>query len=250
VQIEPDTGAHSDHFSQPQNLAYDHARWEGRRNFLRFLMRVIGFTLIARMDGVEGLENIPLSGPTIVMINHIAFIDPMAVIHVYPRNIVPMAKREALDLPLIGIFPKIWGVIPVDREGMDRKALRMAEQVLGAGEAILIAPEGTRGSELKEGREGVAFLAARTGAPILPTAVEGTKGFPTFPFSSLWRNQRASVRFGAPFRFKTTDRRPDRDQLRLMTDEAMIALARLLPEQRRGVYADQVDRPLTTIQPI
>jgi 1-acyl-sn-glycerol-3-phosphate acyltransferase len=72
---------------------YNHAKYEKRRRFLRFLIRNIGFTVLARIDRVEGLENIPAQGPAILMINHIAMIDPIVVMNVIPRrNIVPMAK--------------------------------------------------------------------------------------------------------------------------------------------------------------
>jgi 1-acyl-sn-glycerol-3-phosphate acyltransferase len=49
------------------------------------------------------------------MINHIAFVDPIVVLHIVPRNIVPMAKIEVYDYPLVGIFPRLWNVIPVRR---------------------------------------------------------------------------------------------------------------------------------------
>lgn len=227
---------------------YVHARYERRRRFLRFLIRTIGMNFLAKVDRVDGLENIPRSGPTIVMINHIAFVDPVVLVDVYPRNLVPMAKREVYTYPLINIFPKIWWVIPVDREGVDRQALRKAEKVLAAGEVVLIAPEGTRSPALQEGREGAAFLAVRTGAPILPTAVDQTEGFPTLPFTRRWREPGAVIRFGKPFRYKSLPDRPDRYHLRQMMDEAMIVLARLLPESRRGIYADRVDEELHTIE--
>jgi 1-acyl-sn-glycerol-3-phosphate acyltransferase len=228
--------------------SYDHARFELRRNFLRFLMRTIGFTLLARISRVEGRENIPLQGPVIVMINHIAYIDPLAVMNVFPRNIVPLAKKEVYGYPVVSIFPRLWDVILVDRDGGDRQALRQSELVLKAGESILVAPEGTRSPALQEGRDGVSFLAVRTGAPILPTAVDQTEGFPTYPFSKRWREPGAVIRFGQPFTFHEDLGRPDRHLLRRMTDDAMIALARLLPEHRRGVYADRVQENLDTIR--
>lgn len=228
---------------------YDHTRLEARRNFLRLLIREIGFRCLARLERVEGLEHVPLTGPAIVLINHIAFIDPIAVLHVFPRNLVPMAKREVYRIPFIGIFPRLWGVIPVDREGVDRGAIRHALQILDAGEVVLLAPEGTRSPTLQKGREGVAYLAARTGAPILPVAVDGTEGFPTYPLSTRWREPGVTIRFGAPFRFRRNLRDSGKLDLRRMTDEAMAVLASLLPEKRRGYYADWVGRPLTTIEP-
>jgi 1-acyl-sn-glycerol-3-phosphate acyltransferase len=149
-----------------------------------------------------------------------------------------MAKIEVYDYPLIGIFPHVWGVIPVHREEFDRHAVQQALEVLKAGEIILVAPEAHRGPALRHGKEGVAYLATRSGAPVVPVAVDGTEGFPTLPFLPRWRGPGTQIRFGRPFRFRVGDSRPDRESLSKMTTEAMYALAALLPEGRRGVYAD------------
>lgn len=227
---------------------YDHARLEGRRRFLRFLIRTLGFTLLARLNKVEGLENVPASGPAILMINHIAFIDPIVVLHVVPRNIVPLAKIEVYDYPVVGIFPRIWGVIPVRRQEVDRRAIQQALEVLRHGEIILVAPEGTRGPSLQRGKEGVAYLASRSGAPIIPTAVEGTPGFPALRGSRPWRGPGATVKFGPPIRFRPEYQHARLEDLRKMTDEVMYVLASMLPPERRGVYADLSQATRDTIE--
>lgn len=230
------------------NAPYRHADWEGRRRFLRFLLRTIGFTLLAKLDRVEGLENVPASGPAILMINHIAFIDPMVVMHVLPRNIVPLAKIEVYNYPLIGLFPRWWGVIPVRREEVDRRAVQAVLQVLKAGEIVLVAPEGTRSPSLTPGKEGIAYLASRSGAPVVPVTLEGTEGFPAFRFSRAWREPGAQVRFGRPYRYRAELTRPDRELMRKMADEAMYVLAGMLPPHRRGVYADLTKATQDTIE--
>ncbi len=216
---------------------YDHSHYESRRRVLRFLIRTIGFTLFARIDHVEGVENVPLDGPAIMMINHIDFIDPFVVMNVLPRNIVPMAKIEVYSYPIVGIFPRIYGVIPVQREEIDRRAVQGALEVLRAGEIILVAPEAHRGPQLRQGKEGIAYLATRANAPIVPVAIDGTTGYPTLPLTHRWREPGASVKFGAPFRFKS-EQRAGREILRTMTDEAMYILAGMLLEYRRGFYSD------------
>lgn len=216
---------------------YDHERFERRRWFLRWLIDHIAFRTLAKFDRVEGLEHFPQEGPAILMINHIAFIDPIVVLAVVPRNIVPMAKVEVYRIPVWGIFPRIWHVIPVRRGEVDRRALSMALEVLSSGEVILVAPEGTRGPSLKRGKVGVAYLASRSGAPVIPVAVEGTKGFPSVN-PVRWRQGGAVIQIGRPFKFHGVSERPKRDELRKMTDEAMYVLAGMLPETRRGVYAD------------
>jgi 1-acyl-sn-glycerol-3-phosphate acyltransferase len=216
---------------------YDHEALEGRRRVLHWMIRKIGFRFLVKYKSVEGLENLPPRGSAILMINHIAFVDPVVVMGSLPRMIVPMAKVEAYKVPIWGIFPRIWRVIPVSRGEIDRRALRMALEVLEAGEVILVAPEGTRGTSLQKGKEGIAYLAARSGALIIPVSVEGTEGFPSiYPLG--WNRPGAQVRLGAPFRFKPSESKVDREYLRLMTDEAMYILAGMLPPARRGVYAD------------
>jgi 1-acyl-sn-glycerol-3-phosphate acyltransferase len=217
---------------------YSHAHWERQRRFLRFLIRVIGFNFLARLERVEGIENVPQHGPAILMINHIAFVDPIVVLHVLPRNIVPMAKVEVYNYPLVGIFPHMWGVIPVRREEADRRAIQGALDVLRAGEIVLMAPEATRSPQLQQGKDGVAFLALRSGAPIVPVAIDGSVGFPCLPTSKRWRGPGIQVHFGHPFTLRAADARQARKHLRQMTDEAMYVLAAMLPEHRRGVYAD------------
>ncbi len=228
--------------------SYDHRRWELRRRFLGFLIQNIGFTLLLKIDHVEGQANIPKSGAAILMINHIAFVDSLAAMQLCPRQVVPLAKIEVYDYPIIGIFPRLWGVIPVRREEVDRQAIRQALDVLQAGEMIIMAPEGTRGKQLRQGKEGVAYLASRSGAPIVPVAICNTLGFPALRFTSRWKGPGARITFGRPFRFHPELKRPDRPLLRKMTDEAMYVISAMLPEELRGYYADLTKATQDTLE--
>lgn len=217
---------------------YHHYSWDYQRRFLRFLLRTLAFTLLVRLDKVEGLENIPDRGPGILLMNHIGWVDPMVVIHTMPRQIVPLGKVEAFNYPVIGIFPRIWGAIPVRREGVDRRAVQSALEVLRKNEIILVAPEGTRNPELQRAKEGFAYLATRSGAPIIPVIIEGSPGYPTIRYSPLWKKNGIVIKYGKPITFHSEYRRAGRDQLRKLTDEAMYHLAAMLPEERRGYYSD------------
>lgn len=138
---------------------YDHEAWVFKRRVLRYLLKTVAFGLLIKIDRVTGRENVPQDGPVVFFMNHIAFVDPLVVLYVCRRDIVPMAKIEVYDYPVIGIFPKLWGVIPVRRGQVDRRAIRQALRVLEAGECVLVAPEGTRGDALRPGKEGAAYLA-------------------------------------------------------------------------------------------
>lgn len=230
--------AHCKDNRQRKKPDYNHAEWENKRNFLRWLLRVIGIPLMIRIDSVEGVENVPVEGNAILMMNHVSFIDPFIVADPLPRNIVALAKVEVYDYPVIGIIPKLLGVIPVKREEVDRQAVQSCLEVLKAGEIILLAPEGTRGPALRQGLEGVAYLASRSNAPVVPVALDNTEGFPALRYSKRWRQAGCRVRFGQPFRFKKDLRRAKAQALRQMTDEAMYVLASMLPEHRGGYYSD------------
>jgi 1-acyl-sn-glycerol-3-phosphate acyltransferase len=228
---------------------YHHADWARRRWLCRILLRTIGFSLLAKIDQVDGQENFPPEGPAILMINHIALIDPIVVLYVARRNIVPLAKIEVYNYPVVGIFPRLWGVIPVRREEFDRRAVQQVLEVLKAGETVLVAPEGTRGNQLSQGKEGVAYIASRSGAPVIPVAIDGTIGFPAFRLSQRWKGPGAHITFGKPFYFRSDVKHPGKEELRKMTDEAMYILATMLPEQRRGYYADLTKATRDTIAP-
>ncbi len=216
---------------------YQHARHEPMRRVLRWLITHVGWRFLAKIERVEGVENLPLTGPAILMINHIDFVDPIVVLGNLPRNIVPLAKIEVYDLPIIGIFPWLWGVIPVRREEADRRAIEQALAVLKAGEVVLVAPEAHRGPALREGKEGIAYLAHKAGAPIVPVAIDGTEHLIKLGLKRP-SDPGAIVHLGKPFCLKQQEGRPTRLALRQMTDEAMYRLAAMLPEPRRGHYAD------------
>lgn len=216
---------------------YDHAKHEPVRRILRWLITNVAWRWLAKIERIEGIENVPAAGPAILMINHIAFIDPIVVLGNLPRNIVPMAKAEVYGIPGWGIFPSLWDVIPVHRGEADREALTRALAVLAAGEIVLVAPDGTRHTALRDAKEGVAYLGHKSGAPVLPVAIEGTEGFPSLT-KKRWAQPGVVVKIGKPFRFKVISGRLPREALRRMTDEAMYRLAAMLPEHRRGDYSD------------
>ncbi len=207
------------------------------RRFWRWVLRVVGLRVLARVERVEGLEHVPAQGPAIVYYNHIAFTDPIILLGYLPLATTPLGKVEAFHYPLIGRLPRWWGAIPVHRGETDKRAIRLTLAALAAGEIVLIAPEGTRNPALQRAKPGLAYFALRCDAPLIPAAVDGTEGYPTLPIlPRWWREPRARIRFGRPFRLRGPRRAPT-PVLQDMTDEAMYILADLLPPERRGVYA-------------
>jgi 1-acyl-sn-glycerol-3-phosphate acyltransferase len=125
---------------------------------------------------VESEGEVPSTGPVILAPVHRSNIDFLVVSEVTRRKIFYMAKDSLWRAPRFGAFLESIGAFPVHREGADRLALDRAQDVLERGEVLILFPEGTRrsGPVVEELHEGAAFLAARTGAPIVPIGIGGS----------------------------------------------------------------------------
>lgn len=215
-------------------------RWNKRaplRSFYNGWLRLF-FRLFTRFT-IKGSEHVPAAGGAIVMINHINFWDPLAVMPHLGRDVIPMTKVEAWEgvlRPFVGPY----GAIPVHRGAVDTAAVRSATEALSEGQLVLISPEGTRSPDgaLIQAQEGMAFLAARADASILPVAIQGTPNI--MPNLKRLRRAEVSITIGPLFKLETRDEKPTRESLTRLTDVAMRQLAALLPEHMHGVYADEV----------
>jgi 1-acyl-sn-glycerol-3-phosphate acyltransferase len=214
------------------------------------LVSRIGSRAIARIR-VEGLEHIPASGPVILAINHISNLDPVvAGAWITPalrrRRIHWLGKRELFDWPVFGWLAAHGGVHPVNRDAADVEAFRLATRILEQGYVLLAFPEGTRSptGELQEAKDGLAMLALRTGAAIVPIGVNNS--------DAVWRKgqklplpfprRTVTVRIGEPFRIADvlppdTDRKAAKG---LATIAIMTRIAALLDARHRGVYAEPI----------
>jgi 1-acyl-sn-glycerol-3-phosphate acyltransferase len=142
--------------------------------FLRLLVRLINKVLFR--TSVEGADRVPATGPVIIAPVHRSFIDFFVASEVTDRKLHYMAKDSLWKHSwLARILPAV-GAFPVHRESADREALRRAQRVLEAGEVLILFPEGERrsGPVVADLHEGVAFLAARTGATVVPVGIGGS----------------------------------------------------------------------------
>ena len=142
--------------------------------FLRVLVHLLN--RLCFRTTVEGSDRVPATGPVIIAPVHRSFIDFFVASEVTRRKLHYMAKDSlwknhwlARILPAVGAFP-------VHRESADREALRRAQRVLEAGEVLILFPEGERrsGPVVEDLHEGVAFLAGRTGATVVPVGIGGS----------------------------------------------------------------------------
>lgn len=210
-----------------------------RVRFLHNLAR-LSLRLLTRTE-VHGAENIPTSGVTMMIMNHLHWLDPVIGTAIVERPAVMFTADKWEHRPVIGDVIR-WSqrAIFVARGEPDRGALAEAEEVLKRGDVLALAPEGTRSKTgaLQEARDGAAYLAARTGPTIVPVAAYGQEQAERY-----WKRLRRPhivVIVGEPFRLEGTPGKARAQQRARYTEEMMLRLARMLPPQYRGVYADQV----------
>jgi 1-acyl-sn-glycerol-3-phosphate acyltransferase len=200
-----------------------------------------------------GLELLPTTGGAIFCPNHTSVIDSFFLPLVLPRRITFVGKAEYMDSwKTKHLFPAI-GMIPIDRSGGDasERALNTAARVLESGEFFGIYPEGTRARDgrLHRGHTGPARLALRTGTPIVPVGIVGTREIQP-PDAKLPKPfKRAEVRFGRPIDVKRyADRADDRLVLRQIIDEVMFEIRELTGQDYVDEYATKKSEDSTSAE--
>jgi len=179
---------------------------------------------------VQGREHEPADGPVIIVCNHRSDLDPLVAGAALRRRVAFMAKQELFRVPGVRWWVTACGAFPVRRGEPDRQALRTSLRILEGGGVLVMFPEGTRatGRELRPPEPGAALLALRTGATVLPVAIDGTDV--VLP-RGAHRPHRGtiSVRIGAPIGVPSpVGRRPGRDEIDALGRRYMEELARLL----------------------
>lgn len=215
----------------------------------RRFMRTLGALLLWRSTikvTATGLENIPRSGPTILLFNHLSQVDPPLVGGIFDfRDLTAIGKDELRTSLLTGWMVYLWQAITVKRGELDMVAMRRALYVLEhTNDLLLVAPEGHRNKTLSEPKEGFLLLAAKTGAVMVPAGVSGTQHFK----SNIKRLRRTpvTINYGRPVRLKGKVSRKD---YKAAAAEVMYLLAQHIADPSlRGVYADQSKATMNFIE--
>lgn len=210
--------------------------------FGRILIRMLVFP--AASWHIKGRENVPESGPLLIVCNHLHLADPPIVAASIRLKSVFMAKEELFR----HWWPRFWvsnfGSFPVKRGGVDREALRLAEHWLQQGISLIMFPEGSRSrnAQMQPALPGAALIASRLGIPILPVSISGTDKLKKLGWC-LRHRPRITVTIGKPFTPPPADGKLTREQRNRLINDIMIKIAALLPPEYHGVYAGGKNAP-------
>lgn len=193
---------------------------------------------------IIGTENVPRTGGVILASNHLSFIDSFAIPLASPRQVRFLAKEEYWTAPGVGgwlrkgFFDAV-GMVPVNRHSATaaQESLDKGLEVLRAGDAFGIYPEGTRSRDgrLYRGHTGVAWLALNACVPVVPVGLIGTEQiqpigarFPTLA--------KVTVKFGPAIEISPYQDLPAGKARRQLTDDVMAAIAALSGQEQAGAY--------------
>jgi len=219
--------------------------------FYWFMKTIVAGPLLRTLfrPRLEGVENIPKSGPVILASNHLSFIDSVILPLVIRRRIYFLAastyfEGKGLGKWAVARFLRATGMIPIDRSGgkASEASLKAGMSVLSKGHVLGIYPEGGRSRDGKahRGRTGVARMAFESGALVVPVAMIDTDK--VLSETGGVKIHRIGISFGPPLDFSEFDGK-DRDHatLRIMTDRIMDAVVAMSGQE----YVDEYGKPST-----
>lgn len=232
--------------------AIEHGTIRGRaRRILRKPVVWLYF-LLFRLR-IKNIERVQLDAGSLVVCNHIHNADPILLCGAHPEPIHFMCKKEAFAYPVFKQALNWVGAFPVDRGKSDRFAIKRSLAALNNGIDVGMFPEGTRSKvfALQKAQPGAGMLALTANAIVQPVAITGTERLPMNgakgrATGELERNPGhtgTQILYGEPFRIA---REVDGTKIsaETATDLMMVEIARLLPPDYRGVYADRLDDEL------
>jgi len=196
---------------------------------------VSGLSKVLFRPTVTGAENIPLEGPVIIAPIHRSNVDFALTLFISKRKVFFMAKDSLFKVPLLGPLITHLGAFPIHRGSADRESMAHSEAVLRQGHALVLFPEGTR----KEGRQvaplhdGAMFVAARTGAKVVPVGIGGSdRAMPKG--AKLPRPAKIRIVVGVPLDPPSSEGRVARSALNAKSEELRAALETVYLESLQG----------------
>ncbi len=220
--------------------------------YSRGAYRAIKVVLGGLMNGlykikVEGLDNVPSSGPGVVAANHISFLDSFFIPLAIPRRVTYLAKAEYWDSWKTRWFFDLVGQIPVHRKDAAKAqaALESGLEVLSRDGLLGIYPEGTRSPDgcLYRGKTGVARMSSHVGCPVVPVGLIGTREIMAKEAKLPQLHGEVTIRFGEPMVVTAEEVEADPLALRSFVDGLMYEICRLSGQEYKDKYADKPTLP-------
>lgn len=209
-------------------------KYKTLRSIVRFVMKIIADIEVYAPDALP-------EGNLIGAANHLGRLDTAALLCVIDREdlIMPVAEKYK-NHPIFGAIGRSANAIWLNRFEADFSALREILARMEQGGLLVIAPEGTRSktAAMQEAKLGVAFLASKSGFPVIPVAVTGTEDRAVLENLKRFRRSKIVVRVGKPFKIEIPKGKGREQAMREATDEIMCQIGAMLPENYRGFYAD------------
>jgi 1-acyl-sn-glycerol-3-phosphate acyltransferase len=203
-----------------------------------YILKYLAWFLIAltMRFNRRGTENVPVSGPLLVVANHMSVSDPVLVAIGLRRRMVFLAKEELFKNAFNAYFVRRFGAIPVYRGRLNREALQKTRTVLNRGGVIGLFPEGqrSRSGALITSQPGSALIASHNRVPILPVGITGTEVIKGIGW--IWHRPKVEVNIGQPFYLPYNNENPNREKLDVYSDIIMQKIVELIPEKYHGVY--------------
>ncbi len=196
---------------------------------------ISGLSTLMFRPRVSGVENIPLEGPVLIAPIHRSNVDFAFTLFISPRKVFFMAKDPLFRVPLLGPLLLHLGAFPVKRGSADRESTDLAEQVLREGHALVLFPEGGRkeGDDVEPLHDGAMFVAARTGAVVVPVGIGGSdRAMPKG--ARIPRPARVRIVVGRPILPPSSEGRVPRSVLSAKSEELRAELERVYHESLRG----------------
>ena len=185
---------------------------------------------------VNGRENIPQTGPLIIVPNHMTYAEPQLIGILVKRKMRFATIKGFFHNKFLKTMIESLGCFPVYHGVADRKSIRLMEQYIKHGFALVIFPEGTRSlkAQLIPALDGTALITRRTGAFILPVGISGTEKMRGWNW--VFKRPEITVNFGKPFHLPSDDGKLSRAET---TTFIMEHITDLLPAEYHGVYAEK-----------
>jgi 1-acyl-sn-glycerol-3-phosphate acyltransferase len=174
MSMEPST------FALPAADFFAQVRW-GVTYFFSSIAFSLGFSL-----RTEGSARVPTKGPALLIANHQSYLDPVVMGLASRRPLCYLARKTLFKNPIFAWLIRSLNAVPIDQEGVGKEGIKAVLELLRAGRAVVVFPEGNRTEDgkMRALKPGIQLLLKRTEAPVLPVGIAGA--YDAWPRQQKW----------------------------------------------------------------